>query len=257
MKIEHDETAFDWIRSGRNKLPESRTPEWTGNFISHLIPPIFESYAKILHRIEAHYKHIDQPLTPTENAILGIPTCEPLKSFVEGRRTNSPKCRVKWGELAELLNVPFTSEICHEWYRKKLQDAWCWPRLLSGPDDGLLADEECAGLSSTLMPFTDSEECFFRFSDIPFIASGGSQLFKGTLSEVCAFPKGRAPGFEYWWPPDQNWCVCSDYDLAFTIVGGSRKLASALLASEVLECIEVGPHTRIDSLAPMPLKLGN
>jgi hypothetical protein len=142
-------------------------------------------------------------------------------------------------------------------YRKKLEDAWCWPHLLSGPDDGLLADEECAGLSSTLMPFTDSEECFFRFSDIPFIASGGSQLFKGTLSEVCAFPKGRAPGFEYWWPPEQNWCVCSDYDLAFTIVGGSRKLASALLASEVLECIEVSPHTRIDSLAPMPLKSGN
>jgi hypothetical protein len=53
MTIEPDKTAFDWIRSGRNKLPMSRTPEWTGNFVSHLIPPIFESYAKILHQIEA------------------------------------------------------------------------------------------------------------------------------------------------------------------------------------------------------------
>jgi hypothetical protein len=66
-------------------------------------------------------------------------------------------------------------------------------------------------------------------------------------------PKGRALSFEYWWPPDRNWCVCSGHDLAFTIVGGSRKRASVLLASEVLEC----PHTRIDSLAPLPLKSGN
>jgi len=156
-----------------------------------------------------------------------------------------------------LLNVPFTSEICHEWYRKKLQDAWCWPRLLSGPDDGVLTEDECAELSSSLIPFTDSQECFFRFSDIPFIASGGPQLFKGTLSEVCGFPKGRALSFEYWWPPDRNWCVCSGYDFAFTIVGGSRKLASVLFASEVLECLEVSPHTRIDSLAPMPLESEN
>jgi hypothetical protein len=253
MKIEHDETVFDWIRSGRSKLPKSRTPEWTGDFVSHLIPPIFGSYAKILHRIEAHYRHIDHPLTSAENTILGIPTCEPLRSFIERRRANSPKSRVEWREIAELLNVPFTSEICHEWYRKKLEDPWCWPHLLSGPDDGVLGDAECKELSSTLMPFTNSEECFFRFSDIPFIASAGPQLFKGTLNEVCGFPKGRVLGFEYWWPPEHDWCVCSDYDLKFTVVGGARKLTSALLVSNVLECIEVTPQTRIDSFAPMPL----
>ncbi len=256
MRIERDETAFDWIRIGRDRLPEPRALDWTGNFVSHLIPPIFESYSKILHRIEAHYDDIDRPLTPAENAILRIPTCEPLKSFIESRRADSQKCRIKWRELAELLNVPFTSEICQEWYRKKLQDAWCWPRCLSGPDDGVLGGEECKELSSILMPLTNSEQCFFRFSDIPFISSGKPQLVKGALSEVCAFPKAPAPGFEYWWPPDHNWCVCSDYDLAFTIVGGARKLTSALLGSKVLECIEVGLRNRIDSLAPMPLKSG-
>ena len=57
---------------------------------------------------------------------------------------------------------------------------------------------------------------------------------------------------EYWWPPNRAWCVCSDYDLMFTVVGGSRHLISALLKSDVLECLEVTPQTRIDSLAPMP-----
>jgi hypothetical protein len=256
MKIEVDNSLFEWIRSGRREMPQSRTPDWEGNFVSHLIPPIFESYSKILHRIEARYEHIDHPLTPAENAILRIPTCEPLRSFIEKRRANSLKCRIKWRELAHLLNVPFMSEICHEWYRKKMEDAWCWPRLLSGPGDGKLSEDECTELSSMLMQFTQSEECFFRFSDIPFYASPGPQLFAGTLSEVCGFPKGRAVAFEYCWPPEHDWCVCSDYDLAFTIVGGTSNLTSALLASDVLECIEVKPQTRIDSLAPMPLDPG-
>jgi hypothetical protein len=256
MKIEHDEIAFAWIRDVRREL-KSRTPEWTGHFVSQLIPPVFESYSKILHRIDARYEQIDRPLTPTENAILRIPSCEPLKSFVENRRTDAPKCRIKWRELAELLNVPFTSEICHEWYRLKMDDAWCWPRLLSGPADGALSEEECAELSSTLTQFTNKEECFFRFSDIPFYASAGPQLFKGALSEVCGFPKGKAFAFEYWWPPDHNWCVCSDYDLAFTVVGGCQRLTSALLASNVLECVEVGQQTRIDSLVPMPPQSGH
>lgn len=25
---------------------------------------------------------------------------------------------------------------------------------------------------------------------------------------------------EYWWPTDCSWCLCSDYDLMFTVVGG-------------------------------------
>jgi|ERR1700678_832406 len=250
MKIEPDESAFDWIRSGRSNRPKST---WTGIFVSHLIPPIFESYSKILHRVEAQYHDIDHPFTQAENAILRIPTCEPLRSFVESRGTDPLKRRVKWGELAVLFNVPFTSEICHEWYRKTLEDP-CWPHLLAGPGDGVLSDEECTELSSTLMPFTNSEECFFRFSEVPLITSGGPQLFKGALSEVCGFPKGRALGFEYWWPPERDWCVCSNYDLEFTVVAGTTKLTSALLSSRVLECIEVNPQTRVDSSAPMPLQ---
>ncbi len=254
MKPEHDEIAFDWIRSGRNELAKSRTPEWAGNFVSHLMPPVFEAYAKALHRIDAQYSFLDNPLTAPEKAILGIPSCEPLKSFVERRRSESRGDRVRWKELAELLNVPFTPAINHEWYRKKLHDPWCWPRLLKGPDDGWLSQEECQTLISMLKS-AGSEDCFFRFSDIPFYApinSGKPQLFRGTLDAVCGFQKERGNCFEYLWPSDRSWCVCSDHDMTFTVIGGCRNLVSAFLSDGVLECIEVTPQTRIDIFAPMP-----
>jgi hypothetical protein len=252
MQPHNDQALFDWIRSGREQLGNRRTPDWAGNLVSHLVPPLFEAYAKILHRVEAHYENIDSPLSQAEISILGIPPCEPLKSFIEGRRANLLGNRVKWKELAELLHVPFAPEICHEWYRKKLVDTWCWPHLLSGPGDGGLDAEACAELASMLTSFTDGQECFFRFSDIPFINSDKPKLFKGALNEVCAFPEGRRFGFEYWWPPDRSWCVCSDYDLHFSVVGGPRRLMSALLASSVIECIGVTPENRIDVFAPMP-----
>jgi len=252
MQPESDQAVFDWILRGRERTAGPRTPNWAGNFVSHLIPSVFDAYAKILHRVEAHYENIDTPLTSAEIAILKIPRCEPIKSFIENRRANSAGNRVRWKELAELLNVPFAPEICHEWYRKKLEDRVCWSRFLSGPADGKLQEEECSELVSTLRPFTDGEKCFFRFSEWPFINFDQPKLFKGALNEICGFLKDRRLGFEYWWPRDQSWCVCSDYDLHFTIVGGPKALTSGLLASNELECIEVTAKNRIDVFAPAP-----
>jgi len=253
MLSERDQSTFDWIRQGRDEPLRSKTIGWKGNFVSHLIPPVFESYAKLLHRIEAHYEFIDKPLSASENAILGISSCDPLKSFVERRRIDSQGTLIRWKELAELLNLPIAPAIDHKWFLTKLSDPWCWGRLLRGPDEGYLSQEECETLASILKTFTSNQGCFFRFSDIPFYArSGQAQLFSGTLDEVAEFQKEKRLSFEYWWPSDQSWCVCSDYDLCFTIIAGPRQLVSALLRHSVLECIEVKQQTRIDVFAPLP-----
>ncbi|HEY2914988.1 MAG TPA: hypothetical protein VGK21_16600 [Candidatus Angelobacter sp.] len=253
MQPQPDESAFDWIRCGRSELTKYKDEGWTGTFVSHLMPPIFDAYAKILHCIEADRENIDKPLTPREISILNIPPCEELKSFVESRRVKAPDSttRIRWRELAEVLDVPFAPEICHEWYRKKL-GAECWPRFLCGPADGVLSTEECRELVSVLQLFSDNE-CFFRLPEMPFIGTDKTLLFRGTLDELETFLDSGAYQFgpEYWWPPSRTWCVCSDYDLMFTVVGGSRKLISALLSSDVLECLEVTSQTRVDSFAPM------
>ena len=68
-------------------MVRGRTPDWTGHFVSHLVPPRFESYAKVLHKHSTHCEFIDDPLSEPEKTILRIPSCEPLKSFVEAKET--------------------------------------------------------------------------------------------------------------------------------------------------------------------------
>jgi hypothetical protein len=253
MLPEHNEGAFDWISQGRDKRFWTRPPEGNGGFIPSLIPPIFQSYVKLLHSVKAHYEFIDNPLSESENAILRIPPCEPLKSFVELRRAETQGTRIRWKVLAELLDVPFVPEINLEWFRGRLTDTWCWPRLLSGPADGYLIEDECRALSAALKLFAGQQDCFFRFSDILLYSHPGQpQLFKGNLDEVADFQIANRGGFEYWWPSDRSWCVCSEYDLPYTIIGGRSGLISALLLDGTLECVEINPRTRIDVFVPMP-----
>src|ERR1700752_1101840 len=101
MTPELDQSVFDWIRTGRDET------RWPAPVVSNLVPPIFESYAKLLHSIHPHYEFIDHPLSEPERAILKIPSCEPLRSFVEDRRLDSAGARIRWKQLAELLDVPF------------------------------------------------------------------------------------------------------------------------------------------------------
>ena len=253
MHAQGNENAFDWIRLGRHELADSKNEGWAGNFVSHLMPPVFESYAKVLHRIEACYEDIYEPLTATEMSILKIPPCEGLRLLVESRRGGPHGSRIRWRDLSELLHVPYASEICLRWYDGKLEDG-CWRRFLSGPAEGNLCDEERADLVSVLKRFTESGECYFRFAEMPFIGTDKPLLFQSALDELGAPLKAGAYQFspEYWWPLDQSWCVCSDYDLTFTVVGGPMKLLSSLLRADTLECLEVTPQTRIDYFAPMP-----
>lgn len=252
MHPESNDTVFDWIRRGRTEKKaighNNKATE-----ISNLIPPLFETYARVLHRVDACYDDIDHPLSPAENAVLNISSCEPLRSFVQHRRAKSLGNRIRWKELAELLDVPFVPEICDEWFRQKLADPWCWSRFLRASADG--RKEERVALISSLKCVTDDSECFFRFSDIPFYAKvrkNEPRLFTGRLNQVSTFLEAENLDFEYWWPLDHGWCVCMDYDSSVTIVAGNEKLASDLLASPVLECIRATARTRVDPFVPMP-----
>jgi hypothetical protein len=245
--------AFEWIRSGRQKFPARSNPNWEGVFVSGLIPAKFEAYAKILHGIEATYKSIDNPLTERENAILKIPKCKELRSFVEKLREEHRRARIRWQTLAQLLDVPFQTEICHEWFRTTMKEPGCWPRFLIGPGAGFLNAEELSEFVSILGPFTNSQDCFFRFSEIAFIATDKPILFAGALNELPAFLAERKDQFtpEYWWPSDHSWCLCSDFDLDFTFVGGSKNLISSVLKNTTLEALEVTLRTRVDNYAPI------
>src|SRR5262249_16621594 len=159
-------------------------------------------------------------LSDGEIALLKIPPCTDLRPFVESQRDGREAPRIKWNALAELLGVPFEAEICHEWFRSSLSDPTCWPRFLYGPNEGNLDYEELSEVLSILRPFTGTQECFLRFASVPFVGTDKPLLFTGALEDVTQFLKENNYQFspEYLWPSDRNWCLCSDYDLAFSIV---------------------------------------
>jgi hypothetical protein len=245
---------FEWIRTGRQKFAPRADSDWKGIRVSGVIPDKFQAYAKILHTIDATYKNIDASLSERENEILKIPKCEVLRSFIERMRVENQGTRIRWKTLAQLLGVPFKTEICHEWFRTIMDKPECWPRLLVGPGEGCLNASELAEVSSILGNFTHDQDCFFRFSEIAFIATGKQIVFRGVLEELSQFlTEGKyqlTP--EYWWPSDRGWCLCSDYDLDFTFVGGPKELISSLLDNKILEVLEVTSETRVDSFAPIP-----
>jgi hypothetical protein len=248
-----DNAVFDWIEHGRAKTtPRDPTdPAWDGNTVKHLMPDVFEAYAKVFHWLDAHYDNIDNPLSPEEQTALHLPQCEPLRDLVERLRTNDGNTRVRWKAVADVLGIPFEAGLSDDWFRAKLETG-CWPRYIFGPDEGLLDQRELMALSTVLAEGDASKQCFYRLPEMPFIGTDHPLLYEGSLADVSMFP--TKPSFrnpEYWWPPNHEWCVCSDYDLAFTVVGGSSTAIRRVLDDAVLEAIEVQPDLRVDCYAPM------
>ena len=68
-------------------MVRGRTPDWTGHFVSHLVPPGSSPMQRFFTSIQPHCEFIDDPLSEPEKTILRIPSCEPLKSFVEAKET--------------------------------------------------------------------------------------------------------------------------------------------------------------------------
>ena len=162
--------------------------------------------------------------------------------------------RIRWRELANLFGAPFGAEICHEWFGASAEGRDCWTRFLGGPGEGNLNADELSAVLSALQKYAWNQDCFFRFAELPFVTTDKPILFRGGLQELRTFLDDGKYRFtpEYWWPVDHSWCVCSDYDLMFTIVAGSKELISGVLNNATLEAIQVTPQTRIDSYAPMP-----
>ena len=212
--------AFNWITEGRLEIQEPATGGAFEVRVRNLIPPVFSRYVKVLHWLDGHYENIDDPLTPAEIAILGIPDCGNIASLVESKRRVG-ESRLLWREFAGLLEVPFAQEINPEWFRERLRPhPECWPRFIYGPADGTLNSKEIRELSTILRTFRASDEFYFRFAAMPFITTNTPLLFSGKLEELEQFMEKRRYQFspEYWWPSDHSWCVCSDYDLLLLLL---------------------------------------
>lgn len=153
--------------------------------------------------------------------------------------------RVRWRELAERHGLVFHEELTAYSFARRFRNR-SWPRMLIGPTEGSLDDESLEAVLRVLAGQTHGS-VYFKFFPFP----EDRPIYRGDLSEFATlFDIVRADTTpEYWWPEDQSWCLCTDYDLTFTLIAGSEALIAELVADDTIESVRVSASTRIDDLS--------
>ncbi|MEV0845440.1 hypothetical protein AB0J21_06035 [Streptomyces sp. NPDC049954] len=88
-----------------------------------------------------------------------------------------------------------------------------------------------------------------RFAALPALATPGRDylFLRGPVTEAERASRLATGGGLFrrgpnlWWPADRAWCVASEIDFSSTYVGGSARLARALLGHERLEAWPASP----------------
>ena len=255
-----------WILNGVLPLQPRRAPDWSGNIVANCLPDVFPSYAKVLHAIWEDTSVNDR--TTSWQDVRGDDALDKIASFavepeavrdlfkdsvtVRGRTADEGKLRrFRWSSLAERYGIIFNPSINDNSVTSRFPGR-SWPRYLVGPDEGTLDEESVLCLCDLFWHFTGNQECYFMYDLIATSTYADNLLFRAGLGQLPAVMDEASDSTHgwntptYWWPEDRSWCLCSDWDLTFTLVGGSEQLVSEIGKRAELECVEVASDTRID-----------
>lgn len=230
MKELNSLEPYKWIENETAQV-EGISPNWNGNFVSHCVPKRYEAYCKILYPIYADANIKDKSIMRDDN--------DEEDDFVYGQR-------IFYKDLAKELGLQYTKGIDIGTFWR----AWGehYPRYLSYVEEGHIDETSCPKIIELLKPFTANQECYFYYYFLATKDWKSDKLFKGNLDEVLSFYSHPNLRFSptYWWVEDKSWCLCTDHDLDFTLIGGNRELINKFLQDDFLECIEVDLTTRVD-----------
>jgi len=233
-----------------------------GHTVSQCISPIYAAYAKVFHPIYEDLSVTDKDLTwqatepdavsdEDDEATAALKKILQGSTVVYGTHDGSYTVeRILWAALAQRLDVPVTPKLNAASFTRKFPTG-SWPRRICGPEEGYLDITSIASLIKVLQPHTGANRCLFHCWLLT-TDELESLVFEGDLADAVLFPHD-VPGVHstptHWFPEDRRWFVNTDYDLPFTLVGGSQSLIDDLVGSDTLECIVVQPDTRVDHRA--------
>ena len=222
--------------------------------VRDLVPPVFEAYARILHR----------PNRPTDGRIptgswaeragevgreLG-PTAD--RDVLKGPNTDEGRgddWRAEEGSLIELEAEALGSLLSG--HTSTSLD--CWFALWSGWGDISGGSEvlyrtrggTVAELSIRLRSWLESWRARREAAGLktfPLLGQSGRSylLFHGAVDDAARFHLGyRFQSPALWWPQDHAWFVHTEIDGTSTYVGGSRPMIGRLVGEQILESFEV------------------
>lgn len=257
------ESSFSWIQ--RSLLSTgTRFDAGIGITVASCVPPIYPAYLKIFHSIFKDTSISDLQITWDEweksgagkvetayrEATPETPTLMDATVVFSAALSFGPAFRrVKWSTLAERHGLLFHPEFNANSFRVIFPRSW--PRYLHGPAEGYLELNAYTRLTKALSRFIEPQFVYVKMPDMWKAADDAPRVFRGAIHEVVEFLREAAPNQspEYVWPEDRSWCVNSDYDLNFTLVGGASELIAVLIREDELESIEISQEMRVDYLA--------
>ena len=167
-----------WIQEN---LVSQQDQSEDGVYVSHCIPPIYQSYCKIFHPI---YLDLSAPAENSSwNAADECPDMIGDKLISVSTNYGDRGSRVRWKELALKYGLKFHPEI----NERSLSNAFpsgSFPRSLLGPDEGTLDDTTCDRLIQILLPFTNKLLCYFYYESIATVNRVTPIVYWGQLDEI-------------------------------------------------------------------------
>lgn len=235
----NDLTAYEWIEKETVSVD---LENWNGGGVCNLIPNRYTHFCKIMNSTFYQDRGItDQTLLWSQ--------FHPLEQTIEIDLGEG----ITLKELAKKYEIPYDKKISSKSIERKLGGC---PRYLIYPDEGRIHMDVLKEITKVLAPFTKEQSCYFFYDilklidRIPNADLENGHVYTGKLDDIFTiYNKGERDGLAsptYWWPEDRSWCLSTDYDLDFTIFGGSKQLLDALMSNENLECIKVDLETRVD-----------
>ena len=253
---------MDWIKEG--VIPHVGD----GCSVASCIPAAFPAYAKLFHPIcedlsvaddgstwqdEEVKSAFDKPASksPTEQVLQDI--LREATTVYGGAQPSATLRQIRWAKLAEQLDMPFVATLS-SWSFTRRFPGGSWPRRLIGPDEGFLQTLQRDMLAKILRRHAPIDHCFFFVWHLATTSLESDLIFEGSLSDVSLFPD-KVDGVRFtptnWFPADRTWLIHTDYDLTFTLIGGSQSLVDDLITDPFLECVAVQPETRVDYKADL------
>ncbi|MGD6873215.1 hypothetical protein ACQCU1_13640 [Sutcliffiella horikoshii] len=235
----NDLTAYEWIGESTVSVDFEN---WNGGRVCNLIPNGYTHYCKIMNSTFYRDRGI------TDETLLWN-QFHPLEHDIKIDLGEG----ITLKELALKYSIPYDKKVSSTAIERKLGGC---PRYLIYPDEGHINLETLKEMTKVLAPFTKDQSCYFYYNilklidRLPIDTIQNPHLYTGKLNDIfTVYNKGEMDGLAsptYWWPEDRSWCMSTDYDLDFTIFGGSKQLFDALMSNDKLECIEVDLETRVD-----------
>jgi hypothetical protein len=251
-----DLSPASWVREALSDWPKGRR-----FIVSDLVPPVFEGYARILHRPRRLSDGRIHTGSWGERAAEAGRELWPNTSWGELKGPNahgdqSDDWKAEEGSLtkqeAEILGSALSSHTSTPF------DCWfaMWSGWgdLSGASSGALYRTRGGAFAELTMVWRGWVENWrarweaARLRTFPLLGQSGRSylLFHGAVSDAARFQlANRFQSPAVWWPDDRAWLVHTEIDASSTYLGGSRALIEQLVGHQVLESFRV----EVDDLA--------